>query len=69
MSPDRFMVKEYLSYDMMSAWIYEAWRNPHRTPETLKRMRDAVINTIEPLHFSQYLFPDYQFNAQEFAQR
>jgi hypothetical protein len=69
MNPNQFRVTEHQSYDMIGTWYYAAFRDPRRTIDSKERMRDFVSGTVEPLYCELRLFPDYEFNANEFAKR
>lgn len=69
MNSNQFRVSEHHSYDMIGTWYYEVFRSPHRCDESKQRIRDFIVGTVEPLNCELRLFPDYEFNEEEFAER
>jgi len=67
MNANQFRVVEHYSYDMIGVLMYEL-RNRNRPPN---RLWDAVVktDTVAPFKCRMYLFPDFQFNAKEYAKR
>ncbi len=62
---NKFIVHEHLSYEEISAW-YRANQSDDRDRE---RIGLFLRLTVSPLRCRMYLFPDFQFNAKEYAQR
>ncbi len=69
MNSNQFRVSEHFSYDMIGTWYYEVFRNPRRCGDSKERIRDFMFGTVEPMNCELRLFPDYDFNADEFAKR
>lgn len=65
MIDNQFRVYERLSYEEVSAW-YRANQSGDRARE---RMRFFLRSTVSALRCKIYLFPDFQFNAKEYADR
>ena len=68
MNTNQFRVVEHYSYDMIGTFLYER-RNING--EDVDRLYNALIKShvINVYRCRMYLFPDYQFNAKEYAQR
>jgi len=69
MTDDQFRVLEHFSYDMIGTGYYERFRNPLNTKS--ERMMEFLIEgyVVTPIYCELRLFPDYEFNAEEFAKR
>lgn len=68
MTPDQFRVFEHLSYEIM-ATAYAVLSGRTVSDLDAERMFTATKYSIPIIHCRSYLFPDYQFNQQEFANR
>lgn len=68
MNANQFRVAEHYSYDMIGTWLYE-YRNIKG--EDVDRLYNALIKSyvIKPYRCRMYLFPDFQFDAKEYANR
>ena len=68
MNANQFRVVEHYSYDMIGTWMYEL-RNADGKGED--RLYNALIKShvIKPYQCRMYLFPNFQFNAKEYAKR
>lgn len=69
MTRDHFRVSEHLSYEMTSALYYGCLTDPRKNDYSDERMSFFMEMTASWFHCRFFLFPDYQFNAQEFAKR
>lgn len=68
MKTDQFRVLEHFSYDMIGTGYYERFRNPlHKSERMMEFLIEGYV--ITPIFCEIRLFPDYQFNADEFAKR
>lgn len=68
MKPDQFRVSEHFSYDMLRELVYVAI-NPTIDSDNTDRMFYFLECVVTPIRCEMRLFPDYQFNADEFAKR
>ena len=68
MNANQFRVVEHYSYDMIGTWMYER-RN--RDGEDSDRLINSLVGgcIVSPYRCRMYLFPDFQFNAKEYATR
>ena len=66
MNANQFVVVEHYSYDIIGTWMY-ADRN--RDGKDVDRLINALTYNNLPYKCRAYLFPDFKFNAKEYATR
>ena len=69
MTVDQFRVSEHLSYEIPAAMYYAGLTDPRKNNASVERMNFFTTMTVSWFRCRFYLFPDYKFNAQEFANR
>ncbi len=69
MNADQFRVSEHLSYEIPAALYYAGLTDPRKTDYSVERMNFFTTMTVSWFRCRFYLFPDWQFNAQEFVKR
>ena len=72
MSANQFRVAEHYSYDMIAVMVMGFRQHSnHQINNDCDRLYDALIesHTIDPYRCRMYLFPDFQFDAEEYANR
>ena len=69
MNANQFVVVEHYSYDMIGTWHYTGASDLLKHDSSIMRMEFFLRGVISPLKYRKYLFPDFQFNAKEYATR